>query len=143
MNKWWQDPRLDDEGTYDYLVEELPQDNSTWSRYPCKCDDCGKERRLHRTDYHYFYCWDGWDSMDYTTCWKCHLKGVVKSRISKIKKNIFSFGKKFNISAYLIFRKFCKKNNIKKEYQSDLWHTYYDYWTDKANYKFLRGMNKA
>lgn len=143
MNKWWQDPRLDDEGTYDYLVEELPQDNSTWSRYPCKCDDCGKERRLHRTDYHYFYCWDGWDSMDYTTCWKCHLKGVVKSRISKIKKNILSFGKKFNISAYLIFRKFCKKNNIKKEYQSDLWYTYYDYWTNKANYKFLRGMNKA
>ena len=22
---WWKDPRLDDEGTYDYLVEELPE----------------------------------------------------------------------------------------------------------------------
>lgn len=146
MNKWWQNPILgtdDDEGAYDYYAEKLPQDNSTWSRYPCKCDDCGKERRLHHTDTHYFYCWDGWDSMSYTTCWKCHLKGVVKSRISKIKKNIFSFGKKFNISAYLVFRKFCKKHNIAKEHRADLWNTYYDYWTDKANYKFLRGMNKA
>lgn len=26
MNEYWKDPRLDDEGTYDYLVEELPND---------------------------------------------------------------------------------------------------------------------
>ena len=146
MIKWWQDPRLgtdDDEGAYDYYAEELPQDKSQWSQYPCKCDDCGKERKLHRTDYHYFYCWDGWDSMDYTTCWRCHVKSIIKSRISKIKKNILSCGKKFNLGAYLVFRKFCKKHNIQKEYRSDLWRDHYDYWTDKANYKFLRGMNKA
>lgn len=138
MNKWWKDPRLDDEGTYDYLVEELPQDNSTWSRYPSKCDDCGKTRGLHVTHSHYFYCWDGWDSMDYTTCWRCHVKSIIKSRMSKIKKNILSCGKKFNVGAYLVFRKFCKKHNIQKEYRSDLWNNYYDYWTDKANYKILK-----
>ena len=143
MNQWWKDPRLDDEGTYDYLVEELPQDNSKWSRYPSKCDDCGKERRLHRTDSHYFYCWDGWDSMSYTTCWRCHIKSIIKSKITKIKKNIRQHHRKFNIGAYLMFHKFCKKHNIAKEHRVHLWEDYYDYWSDKANYKFLRGMNKA
>lgn len=138
MNEWWKDPRLDDEGTYDYLVEELPSDNSKWSWYLSRCDDCGKEIRWHRTDYHYFYCWDGWDSMDYTTCWRCHIKSVIKSKISKIKKNILNHSRKFNIGAYLVFRKFCKNHNIQKEYRSDLWNTYYDYWTDKANYKILK-----
>lgn len=140
MSKWWQDPRLDDEGTYDYLVEELPQDNSRWSWYPSVCDDCGKERHLTKINTHYFYCWDGWDSMNYTTCWKCHIKSIIKSNITKIKKNILSCSKKFNIGAYLMFRKFCKKHNIQKEYRADLWNNYYDYWTDKANYKILKGM---
>lgn len=143
MNKWWKDPRLDNEGTYDYLIEELPQDNSRWSKYLCICDDCGKERRLNKIDTHYFYCWDGWDSMSYTTCWKCHMKSVIKSKISKIKKNILSHHRKINIHAYLIFRKFCKKHNIAKEHRKDLWQTYYDYWSNKANHKFLRGMNKV
>lgn len=146
MNKWWKNPLLgtdEDEGCYDYYAEELPQDNSRWSRYPCKCDDCGKERRLHRTDSHYFYCWDGWDSMSYTTCWKCHVKSTIKSRMSKTKKKILGCSRKFNIGAYLVFRKFCKKHKIQKEYRADLWNKYYDYWTDKANYKLLRGMNKA
>ena len=143
MNKWWQDPRLDDEGTYDYLVEELPRDAANWEWYYQKCESCGKYHKLNFTATHYFYCWDGWDSMSYTTCWRCHLKLTIKSKISKIKKNIRKHRRKFNIGAYLMFCKFCKKHNIKKEYQSDLWNTYYDYWTDKANYKFLRGMNKA
>lgn len=140
MNEWWKDPRLDDEGTYDYLVEELPQDNSQWSWYPSICDDCGKERKLHHTDYHYFYCWDGWDSMSYTTCWKCHIKSVIKSKMSKIKKNILNYSRKFNVSAYLVFRKFCKKNGIAKEHWSHLWNTYYDHWTDKVMCNFLKGM---
>ena len=143
MNKWWQDPRLDDEGTYDYLVEELPRDNSQWSRYPSKCDDCGKERRLHRTDTHYFYCWDGWDSMDYTVCWKCYLKSIIKSKISKIKKSIANYTRKWNIGAYIMFRKFCKKNNISKEHRSHLWETYYDLWADKAMYKFMKGASRS
>ena len=143
MNKWWKDPRLDDEGTYDYLVEELPQDKSSWSRYPTKCDDCGKERNLHITHSHYFYCWDGWDCMDYTVCCRCHLKSVVKSTISKIKKNILKHSRKLNVGAYIMFRKFCKKHNLTKEQRSHLWETCGDYWTDKANYKLLKGMNKV
>lgn len=69
------DPRLDDEGTYDYLAEDLPQDSSTWGRGRyCKCDECGKTRYWTRTDRHYFYCWDGWDSLSYNTCWVCDLQ---------------------------------------------------------------------
>lgn len=139
---WWNDPRLDNEGTYDYLVEELPENSSKWHWYLDKCDDCGKQRRLHRTDTGYFYCWDGWDSMSYNTCWVCHLKGVVRSSISRAKKKMLKRCKKLNIKAYILFRKFCKKNNIAKEHRSDLWSNYYDCWTDKANYKFLRGMLK-
>jgi hypothetical protein len=139
---WWNDPRLDDEGTYDYLVEELPDNSSKWSWYLTKCDDCGKERRLNLTDTSYFYCWDGWDSMSYTTCWRCYLKCKVRSIISKAKKNMLKHCRKLNVGAYIVFRKFCKKNNIAKEHHSDLWSKYYDYWTDKSNYKFLRGMVK-
>lgn len=143
MNKWWKDPRLDDEGTYDYLVEELPQDKSEWSWCPVNCNDCGKERHLHVTHSHYFYCWDGWDCMDYTVCWKCYFKSVIRNSISKIKKRIHNHTKKFNISAYVIFCKFCKRNKIAKEHRSHLWESYYDYWSDKATYKFLKGMNKT
>ena len=142
MNQWWKDPRLDDEGTYDYLVEELPQDNSKWSWYPSTCDDCGKEQKFHRTDSHYFYCWDGWDSMSYTICWKCYLKSVIRNRITKIKKNILNHSKKFNIGAYIMFLKFCKKHNIAKDQRSHLWETYSDFWTDKANYKIMKGVGK-
>lgn len=143
MNKWWQDPRLDDEGTYDYLVEELPQNKSEWSRYLTKCDDCGKERRLHITHYSYFYCWDGWDSMEYTMCWRCYAKSVVKSSIFKIKKNILKHSRKLNIGAYIMFRRYCKNKNISKEHWSFLWESYYDMWSDKAMYKFWRGATKV
>ena len=94
MEKYWQDPRLDDEGTYDYLVEELPQDSAKWERYYTKCDSCGKEHSLNFCATHYFYCWDGWDSMSYTECWKCRLKGKIYSikakTIKKIKQKIDS-----------------------------------------------------
>ena len=101
MNKWWQDPRLgtdDDEGAYDFYAEELPDDNSEWSWYPSKCDECEKERKLHRTDSHYFYCWDGWDSMDYTDCWKCRLESKLHSIKRKIKLKIDVF--KFAVELY-------------------------------------------
>lgn len=140
MSKWWQDPRLDDEGTYDYLVEELPQDNSRWSWYPSVCDDCGKERHLTKIDTHYFYCWDGWDNMSYTTCWKCHIKSIIKSNITKIKKNILSCSKKFNFSARKMFNKYCNKHNISKELRKHLWEDYYDIWSDKTSHKFIKGV---
>lgn len=85
---WWKDPRLDDEGTYDYLIEELPKDTSKWERYYQKCESCGKYHRLNKVDTHYFYCYDGWDSISYTECWKCRLKATVHGIISKAKKKL-------------------------------------------------------
>ena len=86
MNEYWKDPRLDDEGTYDYLVEELPSDTAKWQWYYQKCDSCGKEHRLNFESTHYFYCWDGWDSMSYAECWKCRLKDKVYAIKAKIKR---------------------------------------------------------
>lgn len=88
MEEYWKDPRLDDEGTYDYLVEELPQDSAKWEWYYQKCESCGKYHRLSFTSTHYFYCWDGWDSMSYTECWKCKLKDRIYVIKSKIKRKI-------------------------------------------------------
>ena len=88
MNEYWKDPRLDDEGTYDYLVEELPSDTAKWQWYYQKCDSCGKEHRLNFESTHYFYCWDGWDSMSYAECWKCRLRDKVYAIKAKIKRKI-------------------------------------------------------
>lgn len=87
MNQWWKDPRLDDEGTYDYLIEELPKDYGEWTRHG-KCDCCGKERLLVFRYIHYFYCWDGWDCMDSNECWKCMIKDKIWSIKHKVKKRI-------------------------------------------------------
>lgn len=92
MNKYWKDPRLDDEGTYDYLVEELPGDTAKWQWYYQKCDSCGKYHRLNFDITHYFYCWDGWDSMSYTECWRCKLKSKISGIKSRIKKKIKQYG---------------------------------------------------
>ena len=88
MNDWWKDPRLDDDGTYDYLVEELPQDYARWEfdKYRWKCDNCGKESHLRFCSAHYFYCWDGWDYMGWNECWRCRFKDTIKSFKWKIQK---------------------------------------------------------
>lgn len=135
---WWNDPRLDNEGTYDYLVEELPENSSKWHWYLDKCDDCGKQRRLHRTDTGYFYCWDGWDSMSYNTCWLCHLKDIVRSSISKTKKKMQKLSMRYDIKARVVFCRFCKQNKIPKEHRSHLWKNYYSLWSDKSMEKYLR-----
>ena len=88
MNEYWKDPRLDDEGTYDYLVEELPSNTAKWQWYYQKCDSCGKHHRLNFDSTHYFYCWDGWDSISYAECWRCKLKSKIYGIKSKIKKKI-------------------------------------------------------
>lgn len=87
MNDWWKDPRLDDEGTYDYLVEELPKDYGEWIRHS-KCDACGKERTFVFRFVQHFYCWDGYDSMDYNECWKCTIERKIWSVKHKLKKRI-------------------------------------------------------
>ena len=90
---WWKDPRLDDEGTYDYLVEALPEDHCNWSlqRYTSNCDSCGKERHLLFRATHYFYCWDGWDSHTYTECWRCVIKNKLYGIKWRFKKKIKTF----------------------------------------------------
>lgn len=93
MNEWWKDPRLDDEGTYDYLIEKLPSNYVKWQydKYPGRCDSCGKERRLALYSVDYFYTLDGWDSLDATECWKCNLRDKIWSIKRKIKQNIATF----------------------------------------------------
>ena len=94
MSDWWKSPVLqgseNDYGDYDYLIEELPKDHCGWDlqRYTSKCDNCGKERHLLFRATHYFYCWDGWDSMDSTECWKCMIEDKIWSVKHKIKKRI-------------------------------------------------------
>ena len=88
MSEYWKDPRLDDEGTYDYLVEELPSDTAKWQWYYQKCDSCGKEHRLNFESTHYFYCYDGWDSISYSECWKCRLKDKIYAIKARVKRKI-------------------------------------------------------
>ena len=90
MKDWWKDPRLDDEGTYDYYAEELPKDHCEWemNKYTSRCDCCGKERHLLFRATHYFYCWDGWDCMDSTECWICMIERQIQAVRHRFKKKI-------------------------------------------------------
>ena len=122
MKKWWQDPRLDDEGTYDYLVEELPKDSSNWEWYYQKCESCGKYHKLNFTGTHYFYCWDGWDSISYTECWKCVVKSKIHGVWYKIKKKLTSRHKA--IKSYCEYTKILKQNGhqLTKEQKQHIWN---------------------
>ena len=92
MNNWWKNPVLqgedNDYGQYDYLIEELPHDEAKWEWLYRKCDSCGKYHRLNFYSNHYFYTYDGWDSLDYMDCWECRFKDKVWSIKNKIKKEI-------------------------------------------------------
>ena len=73
---------------YDYFYTKLPSDTAKWQWYYQTCDSCGKYHRRNFVSTHYFYCWDGWDSMSYTECWRCKLKSKISSIKYKIKKKI-------------------------------------------------------
>lgn len=94
MNKWWKNPMLqgpeNDYGDYDYLAEELPKDYARWSltKETWKCDECGKYSHLLFETAHYFYCWDGWDSMNWNICWRCEIKNYIYGLKCKIKDSI-------------------------------------------------------
>lgn len=92
MKNWWKNPVLqgedNDYGQYDYLIEELPHDEARWEWLYRKCDSCGKYHRLNFYSNHYFYTYDGWDSLDYMDCWECRFKDKVWSIKNKIKKEI-------------------------------------------------------
>lgn len=99
---WWKAPVLqgpeNDYGDYDYMIEELPENYAKWelSKYRWKCDDCGKERHLLFRTAHYFHTLDGWDSIDYSTCWKCYNKGWFRHMKWKIKHEIKCRVRAFN-----------------------------------------------
>ena len=116
MNQWWKDPRLDDEGTYDYLIEELPKDYGEWTRHG-KCDCCGKERLLVFRYIHYFYCWDGWDYNSNRECWICYIKSRVHSVRYKIKKKLSQIKQKpyqikQKLKMYKEMAALCPKSNL-------------------------------
>ena len=112
MKNWWKNPVLqgedNDYGQYDYLIEELPHDEARWEWLYRKCDSCGKYHRLNFYSNHYFYTYDGWDSLDYTDCWKCRFEGKVWSIKNKIKKEIQAHKLAFS----LLNRKHSIKRNI-------------------------------
>lgn len=95
MNDWWKAPVLqgpeNDYGQYDYMIEEIPQDYAKWvldKQYKWRCHDCGRDTHLLFRSEHFFHTMDGWDSMDYASCWKCVLKGEIKSTKWRMQKNI-------------------------------------------------------
>lgn len=96
------DPRLDDEGTYDYLAEDLPADTCRWERGYARCDSCGKYRHLFKRSTHYFYCWDGWDYMADYNCWVCELANSKLSPKRLIRRWKFQQKKRRE------YRKFCE-----------------------------------
>jgi hypothetical protein len=112
MKNWWKNPVLqgedNDYGQYDYLLEELPHDEARWEWLYKKCDSCGKYHRLNFYSNHYFYTYDGWDSFDYTDCWKCRFKDKVWSIKNKMKKEI----KAHKLAFSLLNRKHSIKRNI-------------------------------
>lgn len=73
---------------YDYFYTKLPSDTSKWQWYYQKCGVCGKYHKLNFESVHYFYTYDGWDSIDFVECWKCRLKSKIYSIKCKIKKKI-------------------------------------------------------
>lgn len=112
MKNWWKNPVLqgedNDYGQYDYFIEELPHDEARWEWFYRKCDSCGKYHRLNFYSNHYFYTYDGWDSFDYTDCWKCRFENEVLSIKNKIKKEIQAHKLAFS----LLNRKHSIKRNL-------------------------------
>lgn len=116
MNNWWKSPVLqgpeNDYGDYDYLIEELPKDIAKWEWFgdKCRCDSCGKYHHLNFYSVHYFHTYDGWDSMDYTECWRCDMGQKLCFYVRKIKRKIRVL--KTTIRLYKLNRKDYKRYSI-------------------------------
>lgn len=131
MNDWWKTPVLqgpeNDYGDYDYLIDELPRDYAKWEfdKYAWKCDNCGKDSHLLFRSAHYFYTMDGYDSHDWSECWKCRLIDKVRSIKYKIKRKVrneiltikdaWTFKRTCSVGNFIYWYKIVKK--IKKEAQ--------------------------
>lgn len=122
MENWWKSPVLqgpeNEYGEYDYLVNELPKDEAYWdfNKDKYKCESCGKLSHLLFRTTHYFYCYDGYDSMSYDECWRCRIESNIRGKIYKIKKRI-----KNSIKTLKITTELCKDMNgwksIKQNYK--------------------------
>lgn len=90
---WYKAPVLagpeNEYGTYDYMVEQIPESSSRWhyQRDGSFCDDCGKLRRCFKRDVTYFHTLDGYDYMDYHTCWRCELARKLRLPIRRTGKH--------------------------------------------------------
>ena len=92
MNNWWKSPVLqgpeNDYGDYDYLIEEVPSNNTKWNLGYKKCDYCGNEHKLNSVFTGYFRTIDGWDSTEECECWKCYLKRKITTPFKTLKRKI-------------------------------------------------------
>ena len=114
MSKWWKAPVLqgpeNDYGDYDYLIEEIPGDSITWSKWERKCGECGKTHMWNLCHTHCFRTMDGWDSIDHYECWLCYVKRKLREPFRKIKNKI-----KNKISSFIFARK--ELHNVIKVYE--------------------------
>lgn len=97
MNDWWKSPVLqgpeNDYGEYDYLIEEIPSNTQRWdiSKYRWTCNDCGKTSHITYNISQYFRTLDGYDSLDYCTCWRCEIKHRILSPMYRVKRKFKSY----------------------------------------------------
>ena len=84
---WWKNPMLDDEGTYDYFVEEVPESYCRWefSKIAWE-DDQGHPSHLRKVWCNYFHTMDGYDSCSGSDCWRCVLKDTIRILPRRIKR---------------------------------------------------------
>lgn len=75
-------------GDYDYLAADKPADYHGRRVHDCRCDSCGKEVRVGFESCHYFYTYDGWDSMSYVECRRCYSGSAVNKIQSAIRRFI-------------------------------------------------------
>lgn len=77
-----------DYGDYDYLANDKPADYHGRRVRDCRCDSCGKEVRVGFESCHYFYTYDGWDSMSYIECSRCYSGSAINKLKAKIRRFI-------------------------------------------------------
>lgn len=115
---WWKNPMLDDEGTYDYFVEEVPDSYCRWefSKIAWE-DDQGHPSHLRKIWCNYFRTMDGYDSIEGSDCWRCVLKDTIRILPRKIKrcfKNKIKIIKLFIEAFQMWYPRRSLKESIKK-----------------------------
>lgn len=115
---WWKAPILqgeeNDYGTYDYLIEEIPESYCRWEFSKIAWEDSqGHPSHLRKVWCNYFRTMDGYDSMDGSDCWRCVLKDTIKLIPRKTKRRIKT--KKREVEEFFeLFRVFYKHLGLKE-----------------------------